>query len=71
MKKASIAAPIIWAFFTILWIVNLCLRIQLEHTETSLILSGLCVILGAVNTVVHWGRYKKCKEAADDSSGEC
>ena len=67
-RKTSIAAPIIWAVFTLLWVVILCMRIQMDHTETSLlVLTALCIVMGIINTFVHWQRYKRSKECADNA----
>ena len=67
-KKISIAAPIVWAVFTLLWVVVLCMRIQMDHTETSLlVLTAFCIVGGIINTFTHWQRYKRSKECADDA----
>ncbi len=66
-KKTSIAAPIIWAVFTLLWVVILCMRIQMEYTETALVLTAFCIVGGVINTFIHWQRYKQSRECADDA----
>ena len=68
-KKISIAAPIIWAVFTLLWIGILCMRIQMDHTETSLlVLTAFCIVGGVINTFIHWQRYKRSKRCTDDTA---
>ena len=66
MKEKS--AIIIWILYTVVWIANLRLHLGMEDHETLLILSGLAIILGVINTVVSWQRYKKRKDSSNNSS---
>ena len=67
-RKTSLASPMIWLIFTVLWVITLCLRIDMDYPYPLLLLSGLCVVLGIVQTVAQWRRYKKDKNSAKDST---
>ena len=66
-REPSIAAPIIWTVFTLLWIGILCMRIQ-DHADAELlVLTAFCIVGGVINTFIHWQRYKRSKKCADDA----
>ena len=60
--KKDLAAPVLWTVFTVLWIIIFILRLSSSQDEGLLVMSGLCVILGAVNALIQWTRYKKNAE---------
>ena len=64
-EKVSI---IIWILFTLVWIANFRLHLGMEGHDTLLVLSGLAIIMGIINTVVSWQRYKKRKESSNNGS---
>ena len=68
-KKTSIAAPVLWAVFTIVWTINLCLHASMKHDEALLVLSVLCMIGGVLNTATQWLRYKRGRDS-ENGSGE-